>query len=364
MIPTLEWTDQGVRFLDQTKLPLEETYVLATSYQDVATVIRDMIVRGAPAIGVSAAMGMALGIQNSPATTVAALSKDVDEMAKVLAATRPTAVNLFWAIERIRVLYYQLVDKQPADLSEAEKIERIREEIRAEALHMYDEDIDACKTMGRYGAALLPKEGTVLTHCNAGALATCGYGTALGVIRAAVEAGHKINVLADETRPYLQGARLTAWELLHDGIQTSVLCDNMSGALMRKGRVQAVIVGSDRIAANGDVANKIGTYSVSVLAKEHGIPFYVAAPWSTVDMATKHGDDIPIEERSAYEVTHSNGKQMTPDGCGIENPAFDVTPAKYVTAIITERGVLYPPYEESMAAMEAAVKAEANVGRN
>ncbi|SDF27375.1 S-methyl-5-thioribose-1-phosphate isomerase [Terriglobus roseus] len=360
MIPTLEWTDQGVRFLDQTKLPLEETYVLATSYQDVATVIRDMIVRGAPAIGVSAAMGMALGIQNSPSTTVAALSKDVDEMAKVLAATRPTAVNLFWAIERIRVLYYQLVDKQPANLSEAEKIERIREEVRAEALRMYDEDIEACKTMGRFGAELLPKEGTVLTHCNAGALATCGYGTALGVIRAAVEAGHKINVLADETRPYLQGARLTAWELLHDGIQTSVLCDNMSGALMRKGRIQAVIVGSDRIAANGDVANKIGTYSVSVLAKEHGIPFYVAAPWSTVDMATKHGDDIPIEERSAYEVTHSNGKQMTPDGCGIENPAFDVTPAKYVTAIITERGVLYPPYDESMRAMEAAVKAEAN----
>jgi len=360
MIPTLEWTDQGVRFLDQTKLPLEETYVLATSYQDVATVIRDMIVRGAPAIGVSAAMGMALGIQNSPATTVAALSKDVDEMAKVLAATRPTAVNLFWAIERIRVLYYQLVDKQPANLSEAEKIERIREEVRAEALRMYDEDIEACKTMGRYGAELLPKEGTVLTHCNAGALATCGYGTALGVIRAAVEAGHKINVLADETRPYLQGARLTAWELLHDGIQTSVLCDNMSGALMRKGRIQAVIVGSDRIAANGDVANKIGTYSVSVLAKEHGIPFYVAAPWSTVDMATKHGDDIPIEERSAYEVTHSNGKQMTPDGCGIENPAFDVTPAKYVTAIITERGVLYPPYDESMRAMAAAVKAEAD----
>ncbi|MEZ2346385.1 S-methyl-5-thioribose-1-phosphate isomerase [Terriglobus sp. RCC_193] len=358
MIPTLEWTDQGVRFLDQTKLPLEETYVLATSYQDVATVIRDMIVRGAPAIGVSAAMGMALGIQNSPATTVAALSKDVDEMAKVLAATRPTAVNLFWAIERIRVLYYQLVDKQPANLSEAEKIERIREAVRAEALRMYDEDIAACKTMGRYGAALLPKEGTVLTHCNAGALATCGYGTALGVIRAAVEAGHKINVLADETRPYLQGARLTAWELLHDGIPTSVLCDNMSGALMRKGRVQAVIVGSDRIAANGDVANKIGTYSVSVLAKEHGIPFYVAAPWSTVDMATKHGDDIPIEERSAYEVTHSNGKQMTPDGCGIENPAFDVTPAKYVTAIITERGVLYPPYDESMRAMAAAVQAE------
>ena len=353
MIPTLEWTEQGVRFLDQTKLPLEETYVLATSYQDVATVIRDMIVRGAPAIGVSAAMGMALGIQNSPATTVDALSKDVDEMAAVLAATRPTAVNLFWAIERIRTLYHRLA-------AQSQDLNSIRSDIRAEALRMYDEDIAACRQMGRFGAELLPQEGTVLTHCNAGALATCGYGTALGVIRAAVEAGHKINVLADETRPYLQGARLTAWELLHDNIPTSVLCDNMSGALMRQGRIQAVIVGADRIAANGDTANKIGTYTVSVLAKEHGIPFYVAAPWSTVDMATRHGDDIPIEQRSAYEVTHSNGKQMTPDGCGIENPAFDVTPAKYVTAIITERGVLYPPYEQSMATMAAEVAAEAD----
>lgn len=355
MIPTLEWTEQGVRFLDQTKLPLEETYVLATSYQDVATVIRDMIVRGAPAIGVSAGMGMALGIQNSSATTLDALRKDVDEMAAVLAATRPTAVNLFWGIERIRTLFHKLALEHP------ENLQTIREEVRAEALRMYDEDIKACRTMGRFGAELLPKEGTVLTHCNAGALATCGYGTALGVIRAAVEAGHQINVLADETRPFLQGARLTAWELLKDNIPTSVLCDNMSGALMRQGRIQAVIVGADRIAANGDTANKIGTYSVSVLAKEHGIPFYVAAPWATVDMATRHGDDIPIEQRSAYEVTHSNGKQMTPDGCGIENPAFDVTPAKYITAIITERGVLYPPFQQSMASMHAEVTAEADV---
>jgi methylthioribose-1-phosphate isomerase len=329
MIPTLEWTDEGVRFLDQTKLPLEEVYVLATSYQDVATVIRDMIVRGAP----------------------------VDTMADVLAATRPTAVNLFWGIERIRSLYRSLVAKLPSQKSEPEKIAALREAVIADALLMYDEDIAACKTMGKFGAELMPMTGTVLTHCNAGALATCGYGTALGVIRAAIEAGHDINVLADETRPFLQGARLTAWELLKDGIETSVLCDNMAGALMRKGRIQAVIVGADRIAANGDVANKIGTYSVAVLAKEHGIPFFVAAPWATVDMATNHGDDIPIEERSAFEVTHSNGKQMTPDGCGIENPAFDVTPAKYVTAIITERGVLRGPYYESMLAMQAGADA-------
>jgi methylthioribose-1-phosphate isomerase len=359
MIPTLEWTDKGVNFLDQTKLPLEETYVLATTYNDVATVIRDMIVRGAPAIGVSAGMGMALAVQKSPATTVAELSQDVDEAAAVLAATRPTAVNLFWGIERIQKLFRKLAAAQPADRSEADRIAAITAAVIDEANVMYDEDIEACKAMGKFGADLLPKKGTVLTHCNAGALATCGYGTALGVIRAAVEAGHDINVLADETRPYLQGARLTAWELLKDNIQTSVLCDNMSGALMRKGRIQAVIVGADRIAANGDVANKIGTYTVAVLAKEHGIPFYVAAPWATVDMATKHGDDIPIEERSAYEVTHSNGKQMTPDGCGIENPAFDVTPAKYVTGIITERGVLYPPYGDSMLTMQAEVNAAA-----
>ena len=357
MIPTLEWTDEGVRFLDQTRLPLEEVYVLATGYEDVATVIRDMIVRGAPAIGVSAGMGMALGIQKSRATTVRDLATDVDVMAGVLASTRPTAVNLFWGIERIRTLFRKLAAAQPADRSEEGKLADIRSEVIAEARRMYDEDIAACKTMGQFGADLLPKKGTVLTHCNAGALATCGYGSALGVIRAAVERGSEIDVLADETRPFLQGARLTAWELMKDGIKTSVLCDNMSGALMRKGRIQAVIVGADRIAANGDVANKIGTYSVAVLAKEHGIPFYVAAPWATVDMATKHGDDIPIEERSAYEVTHSNGKQMTPDGVGIENPAFDVTPAKYVTAIITERGLLRAPYTESMLAMQAGMDA-------
>ena len=267
MIPTLEWTDAGVRFLDQTKLPLEEIYVTATCYQDVATIIRDMIVRGAPVIGVSAAMGVALGVERSKATTLDVLTSEVETMCDVLGKTRPTAVNLFWAIERMRLLYLALLKE--TDIT----IDKIKTALIKEAQTMYDEDIAACKAMGKFGAALLPKEGTVLTHCNAGALATCGYGTALGVIRAAVEAGSKIDVLADETRPYLQGARLTAWELLHDGIKTTVLCDNMSGSLMRQGRIQAVIVGADRIAANGDVANKIGTYSVAVLAKEHGIPF-------------------------------------------------------------------------------------------
>jgi methylthioribose-1-phosphate isomerase len=341
MIPTLEWLSTGVNFLDQTKLPLEETYVLATDYKQVATVIRDMIVRGAPAIGVSAAMGMAIGIDRSTATTLPALTAEVAVIAKTLAETRPTAVNLFWGIDEIRNLYNTLAAKNTS-------IPEIKSAVVAKARRMYDEDIAACKQMGAHGASLLPQEGTVLTHCNAGALATCGYGSALGVIRAAIERGHKIDVFADETRPFLQGARLTAWELMKDNIPTTVLCDNMAAALMRQGRIQAVIVGADRIAANGDVANKIGTYGVSILAREHGIPFYVAAPWSTLDLATAHGDLIPIEQRAATEVTHSNGKQMTPHGVAIENPAFDVTPAKYVTAIITERGVLRAPYDQSI----------------
>jgi methylthioribose-1-phosphate isomerase len=341
MIPTLEWLPSGVNFLDQTKLPLEETYVLATDYKQVATVIRDMIVRGAPAIGVSAAMGMAIGIDRSTATTLPELTAEVAVIAKTLAETRPTAVNLFWGIDEIRNLYNTLAAKNIS-------ISEIKSAVVAKACRMYDEDIAACKQMGAHGASLLPQEGTVLTHCNAGALATCGYGSALGVIRAAIERGHKIDVFADETRPFLQGARLTAWELMKDNIPTTVLCDNMAAALMRQGRIQAVIVGADRIAANGDVANKIGTYGVAILAKEHNLPFYVAAPWSTLDLATAHGDLIPIEQRAATEVTHSNGKQMTPHGVAIENPAFDVTPAKYVTAIITERGVLRAPYEQSI----------------
>jgi methylthioribose-1-phosphate isomerase len=342
MIPTLEWTSEGVRFLDQTRLPLEEIYVLATSYNDVATIIRDMIVRGAPAIGVSAAMGVALGVSRSQATSVETFQPEFNTICDVLAATRPTAVNLFWAIERMRQRFAELATQSGITM------EKISDALTQEAQQMYDEDIAACKAMGAHGAELMPKSGTVLTHCNAGALATCGYGTALGVIRAAVERGHAINVFADETRPYLQGARLTAWELLHDNIPTTVLCDNMAASLMRQGNIQAVIVGADRIAANGDVANKIGTYGVAVLAREHGIPFYVAAPWSTIDLATATGDGIPIEQRPAREVTHFNDKQLTPNGAGIENPAFDVTPSKYVTAIITERGVLRAPYDQAM----------------
>ena len=347
MIPTLEWTPDGVRFLDQTRLPLEETYVLATTYQQVADVIVTMVVRGAPAIGVAAAMGVALGVSRSQASTVADLSREMRQVCQLLAGTRPTAVNLFWAISRMEELFYKLEQKSGITIDE------IRAAMIAEALKMYDEDIAACRAMGAYGASLLPSEGGVLTHCNAGALATCGYGTALGVIRSAVEQGSRIQVFADETRPFLQGARLTAWELMHDGIPTTVLCDNMAASLMRRGKIQAVIVGADRIAANGDVANKIGTYGLAIIAKEHGVPFYVAAPWSTIDLETAHGDDIPIEERAAIEVTHHAGKQLTPNGVGVENPAFDVTPAKYVTAIITDRGVLKAPYAEALQGLEA-----------
>ncbi|MDE3149809.1 MAG: S-methyl-5-thioribose-1-phosphate isomerase, partial [Acidobacteriota bacterium] len=258
---------------------------------------------------------------------------------------RPTAVNLFWAIDRMKVLFAGL-------LAAGASIAEVREKILAEAHAMYADDIAACKTMGAFGGELLPAEGGVLTHCNAGALATCGYGTALGVIRAAVEQGKKVHVYADETRPFLQGARLTAWELMADNIPTTVICDNMAASLMRQGRIQAVVVGADRIAANGDTANKIGTYNVAILAREHSIPFYVAAPWSTIDLATATGDTIPIEERPHVEVTHHAGRQLTPNGVGIRNPAFDVTPAKYIAAIITERGVLRAPYTESLKEME------------
>lgn len=345
MIPTLAWTPSGVRFIDQTKLPLEESYVLANTYDQVAVVIETMVVRGAPAIGVSAAYGIALGTQHTTALTPHLFALEFDAIRARLAATRPTAVNLFWAIDRMKCLFTAL-------LEEGATLDQIKERILAEAHAMYEEDIAACRTMGAFGAALLPDEGGVLTHCNAGALATCGYGTALGVIRSAVEQGKRIHVFADETRPFLQGARLTAWELMADNIPTTVICDNMAASLMRAGRIQAVVVGADRIAANGDTANKIGTYNVAILAKEHGIPFYVAAPWSTIDIATATGDAIPIEERSPVEVTHHGGKQLTPNGVGICNPAFDVTPAKYIAAIVTERGVLRAPYAESLREME------------
>jgi methylthioribose-1-phosphate isomerase len=345
MIPTLTWTPEGVRFIDQTKLPLEESYVLATTYEQVADVITTMVVRGAPAIGVSAAYGVVLGAMKTKAKTAEQFAPEFETICARLAGTRPTAVNLFWAIDRMKKLFGRL-------LGSGATLAQIQEKLLAEAHSMYDEDIAACKAMGAFGAGLLPGEGGVLTHCNAGALASCGYGMALGVIRAAVERGKHIHVYADETRPFLQGARLTAWELMADGIPTTVICDNAAASLMRQGRIQAVIVGADRIAANGDTANKIGTYNVAILAREHGIPFYVAAPWSTIDLATANGDAIPIEERPAREVTHHAGKQLTPNGVGICNPAFDVTPAKYIAAIITERGALRQPYAESLKEME------------
>jgi methylthioribose-1-phosphate isomerase len=339
MIQTLEWTEHGVRFIDQTKLPTEEVYVDCQTYQQVADVIRNMVVRGAPAIGVSAAMGIALGAKGSTAESFEDLKRDFDQICDVIGKTRPTAVNLFWAIKRMQQTFETL---------RLRPIAQIKGGLIEEAQRMHAEDIAINQAMGRHGAALMPASGGVLTHCNAGALATAGYGTALGVIRAAVEAGKKIQVYADETRPFLQGARLTAWELVKDGIPTTVISDNMSGAMMRQGKIGAVIVGADRIAANGDVANKIGTYTVAVLAKEHGIPFYVAAPISTVDLETPDGSKIPIEQRSAAEVTHFAGKLVTPEGVGVENPAFDVTPAKYVTAIVTERGIARAPYEQSL----------------
>ena len=350
MIQTLEWTEKGVRFIDQTKLPTEETYVTCTTHQQVADVIRTMVVRGAPAIGVAAAMGIALGVKSSKAETAGELKRDLDQICENMGQTRPTAVNLFWAIRRMQEKF---------ELLRIRPIAQVKQELIEEAKRMRAEDIAANQAMGRHGAMLMPSDGGVLTHCNAGALATAGYGTALGVIRAAVEQGKKIHVYADETRPFLQGSRLTAWELMKDGIPTTVISDNMAGAIMKQGKIGAIVVGADRIAANGDVANKIGTYSVAVLAKENGIPFYVAAPISTVDLACASGEMIPIEQRNPKEVTHIAGKQMVPDGVSVENPAFDVTPAKYVSAIITECGIAREPYRESLerlAAIESKVE--------
>ena len=344
MIQTLEWTANGVVFIDQTKLPTEEVYVTCTTHQQVADVIRNMVVRGAPAIGVAAAMGIALGVKNSKAENAADLKKDFDQICETIRQTRPTAVNLFWAIRRMTEKFESLRTRP---------ITQIQQALIEESQHMHAEDIAANQAMGRHGATLMPSSGGVLTHCNAGALATAGYGTALGVIRAAVEAGKKIHVYADETRPFLQGSRLTAWELMKDGIPTTVISDNMAGVMMQQGKIGAIVVGADRIAANGDVANKIGTYTVAILAKEHGIPFYVAAPISTIDLATPDGSKIPIEQRNKKEVSHIAGKQMVPDGVQIENPAFDVTPAKYVAAIITERGIARAPYTESLQQLAA-----------
>lgn len=342
MIKTIEWTDEGIRMLDQRLLPTEEKYRMLRSYEEVAEAIKKMVVRGAPAIGVSAAMGLALGASQSVGTSVADLEDDFDYMCQVMAATRPTAVNLFWAIERMR-------NTLRREKSKTHDPQKIKDRLIEEAQNIFREDVEANRTLGHFGGELLADGDTVLTHCNAGALATAGdYGTALGVIRGAIAAGKRIAVIADETRPFLQGLRLTAWELAKDNIPVTVITDNMAGHVMKSGKVNAVVVGADRIAANGDAANKIGTYMVAVLAREHNIPFYVAAPVTTLDLSLQSGDDIPIEERDPKEVTHIKEHQLAPDGISVENPAFDVTPNELIAAIITDRGVARPPYVESL----------------
>ncbi|MEP7212120.1 MAG: S-methyl-5-thioribose-1-phosphate isomerase [Acidobacteriota bacterium] len=342
MIIPVKWSDDGVEMLDQRLLPTEEKWLTLRTYNDVAAGIKDMVVRGAPAIGVSAAYGVALGAKQFVGTDVTDLEDEIDYICEVLGKTRPTAVNLFWALDRMKRTFRKAKD-------DGKTVSEIKEILKADAKAIHEEDIESQRLIAQFGGELIEDNSTVLTHCNAGALATGGvWGTALGVIRGAVNQGKHISVIADETRPYMQGARLTAWELMQDDIPVTLITDNMSGHVMQKGRVQAVVVGSDRIAANGDVANKIGTYMVAVLARRHGIPFYVAAPLSTVDLNCPTGEEIPIEERDIREVTHLKEIQLAPEGVDVSNYAFDVTPNDLVTAIITEKGVARAPYTESL----------------
>ena len=343
MLPTIELQDDVIVMVDQRKLPAQELYVRCRNAQEVAKAIRTMVIRGAPAIGVAAAMGIALGMKKSSARGTRQFAVEFQKMCEMMAATRPTAVNLFWAIDRMKRVF---AEGAQAGESAAELSARLEREAR----RIHDEDVASCRAMGAFGAEMVPDGARVLTHCNAGALATAGYGSALGVIRAAVEQGKTVAVFADETRPFLQGARLTAWELVRDGINTTVITESMAGPLMRAGEIDLVVVGADRIAANGDTANKIGTYTVAVLAHEHGIPFYVAAPLSTIDLSTPDGDHIPIEERDQREVSHLGTSRLTPEGAKIRNPAFDVTPHRYIAGIITEKGIFRPPYTESLRA--------------
>ena len=343
MLPTIAWQDDNIVMVDQRKLPAAEVYVTCKTVNDVAKAIKTMVIRGAPAIGVCAAMGLALGAARSKATGTKQFTTEFQRTCDLLAATRPTAVNLFWAIERMKQSFSE-------GALAGESVDQLTARLRTAADRIHDADVASCRSIGVHGATLVPADARILTHCNAGALATAGYGTALGVIRGAVEAGRKVRVIADETRPFFQGARLTAWELIKDGIDTTVITDNMAGSIMLSGDVDLVVVGADRIAANGDTANKIGTYPLAVLAREHGIPFYVAAPWSTIDLATPDGAAIPIEERNAREVTHVGNNQLAPAGAHIRNPSFDVTPHKYITAIITERGIVRAPFTETLGA--------------
>jgi methylthioribose-1-phosphate isomerase len=341
MIKPVEWTKDGVRMLDQRLLPAEETYLILRSYEEVAEGIRKMVIRGAPAIGIAAAMGIALGASQSVGTSIADLEDDLVYICDVMGKTRPTAVNLFWAIERMRATFVR--NKHLND------VEAVKKALIDEAVAIHEEDIAGNRAIGKFGGPLIPDNATVLTHCNAGALATGGdYGTALGVIRGARDAGKRVAVIADETRPYLQGLRLTAWELAKDDIPVTVITDNMAGHVMKSGKVDAVVVGADRIAANGDTANKIGTYMVAVLARQHGVPFYVAAPLTTLDLSLASGEEIPIEERDSMEVTHFREYQLAPEGVSVHNPAFDVTPNEFITAIITDKGVARPPFVESL----------------
>ncbi len=341
MLPTIEWRDGVVVMIDQRKLPGEEMYVECRTATEVARAIKTMVIRGAPAIGVAAAMGLALGLNGSKSTGTQKLAAEFYKLCELMAATRPTAVNLFWAIARMKRAF-------ATGVGAGESVEQLKGRLVAEATTIHDEDIASCRAIGAFGNTVVPDDARVLTHCNAGALATAGYGTALGVIRGAVDAGKKVAVFADETRPFLQGARLTAWELVRDGIDTTVITESMAAPLMRDGRVDLVVVGADRIAANGDTANKIGTYSVALAAREHDVPFYVAAPVSTIDLDTPDGRHIPIEQRDGREVTHVKGVRMAPEGAKVFNPAFDVTPHHLIAGIITERGIARAPYTDSL----------------
>jgi methylthioribose-1-phosphate isomerase len=355
VLPTIEWQPDAVVMIDQRKLPGQEVYVHCKTPQEVARAIKTMVIRGAPAIGVAAAMGLALGMRRSKAQGTKQFAVEFNKLCLLMAGTRPTAVNLFWAIDRMKRSF-------GAGVREGQSVDQLKDRLEREAQAIHDEDVASCKAMGRFGADVVPANARILTHCNAGALATAGYGTALGVIRAAAEQGKVAQVFADETRPFLQGARLTAWELVRDHVPTTVITESMAGPLMRKGGIDFIVVGADRIAANGDVANKIGTYTVAMMAHAHNVPFYVAAPLSTIDLATPDGDHIPIEQRNAKEITHLGPTRLAPEGASIWNPAFDVTPSRLIAGIITERGIARAPFEKSLPALFGSLGSLGSLG--
>ena len=347
MLPTIEWQNDKVVMIDQRKLPAQEVYVTCKTPAEVARAIKTMVIRGAPAIGVAAAMGIALGMLRSKASGTKQFAVELNKFGELMAGTRPTAVNLFWAIDRMKGSFARGVEA-------GESVQELKVRLEKEAIAIHDEDVASCRAMGKFGADVVPANARILTHCNAGALATAGYGTALGVIRAAAEQGKVLQVFADETRPFLQGARLTAWELVRDQVPTTIITESMAGPMMRSGGIDFIVVGADRIAANGDFANKVGTYTVAMMAQAHNVPFYVAAPLSTIDLNTPDGDAIPIEQRNAREMTHVGSIQIAPEGASVWNPAFDVTPHHLVSGIITERGIVRAPYSESLKALFAS----------